>query len=66
MPVRINNLESNVTVVDSAPSGGISEREMERIVRTVLDRVREEQERIRRIGEETRITNTVSKQDIFN
>ena len=66
MPVRINNLESNVTVVDGEPSGQISAKEVERIVHIVLDRVREEQERNRRIDEETRITNTVIKRDIFD
>ena len=66
MPVRINNLESDVRVVEGEPSGIISENEIERIVRIVMERIKEEQDRMDRISEETRITNKVSKQDFFD
>lgn len=66
MPVRINNFESNVSVAESESSGMFSSNEIERIVRIVMERIREEQELRVRINEETRITNKVSKPDIFD
>ncbi len=66
MPVRINNLESDVRVMEGEPSKRLSENEIERIVRIVMERIREEQYRMERISEETRITNKVSKQDLFD
>lgn len=66
MPVKINNVESNVSVTEGEPSGAMSPNEVERIVRIVMERIREEQDRQQRIGDETRITNQVSRQDIFD
>lgn len=66
MPVRINNFESNVNVVGDRPSGGLSETEVEKIVQIVMERIQMEQDLLNRINEETKITNKVSKQDLFD
>ncbi|MEE9591594.1 MAG: hypothetical protein V3W26_03690 [Thermodesulfobacteriota bacterium] len=66
MPIKINNFESNVRMIDTESSGEISESYIEKIVSLVMQRISEEQDRQQRIGEETRITNKVSKQDIFD
>ena len=66
MPVRINNIESNVRMIESEPSGMFSDNEIERIAQIVMERIKEEQGRQDRIDEETRITNSASKQDLFD
>ncbi len=66
MPIKINNFESNISMEDKGTSGGMSENDIERIVDLVMQRISEEQDRQQRIGEETRITNSISKQDLFD
>ncbi len=66
MPIRINNVESNVRVAGDGVSGEVSASEVERIVRIVMERLKDEREHMDRINEETRITNKVSKQDLFD
>ncbi len=66
MPVRINNFESNIRVAESESSGTFSDNEIERIVLIVMERIKEEQNRMERIDQETRITNKVSKPDLFD
>ena len=66
MPVRINNIESNVSVAEGENSGGFSENQVERIVQLVMQRIKEEQDLQVRMDEETRITNKVSKKDLFD
>ena len=66
MPVRINNIESNVSVAEGENSGGFSENQVERIVQLVMQRLKEEQNLQVRMDEETRITNKVSKKDLFD
>lgn len=66
MPVRINNMETDVTVTDNDPSGAISEKDLNRIVNIVLNRIREEKALMERINEESGITNKVSKRDLFD
>ncbi len=66
MPIKINNFESNISMEDKGPSGEMSESYIEKIVDLVMQRISEEQDRQQRIGEETRITNSISKQDLFD
>ncbi len=66
MPIRINNFESNVRVTEKGTSGEITEDEIERIVDIVMQRIQEEQNLQDRISEETSITNTMTKKDLFD
>lgn len=68
MSVIINNMESNVKLgmVGDELSGRLPVSEVERIVRIVMERIKEEQDRMDKIAEETRITNKVSKPDLFD
>ena len=66
MPVKINNLESNINVIGDGSYGSISEEERENIIKIVMDRIREEQEQQERINAETKITNRSSKKDLFD
>ncbi len=66
MPIRINNFESNVRVTEKGTSGEITENEIERIVDIVMQRIQEEQNLQDRISEETSITNTMTKKDLFD
>lgn len=62
MPVKINNLESDVKVMDGEPSEKLLESDIENIVRKVIERIKE----VDRISEETKITNKVSKKELFD
>jgi hypothetical protein len=66
MPVRINNLESEIAIAGEGQAGGLADGEVERIVQLVMERIRDEQARMGRIDEETKITNKVSKPDLFD
>ena len=66
MPVRINNLESELTLTGGEASRNLSENEVDRIASIVMQRITEQQGRMQRIGEETKITNQVSKPDLFD
>ncbi len=64
MPVKINNLESDIHLTGGG--GSVSEADIEMIVQVVMDRFMEEKDRAQRIDDETRITNAVSKKDLFD
>jgi len=66
MPIKINNFESSVNIEGDGPAGGLSASEVERIVKIVMERIREEQGLQDRMNEETRITNKVSLPDLFD
>ena len=59
MPLRINELTSNVQVTGQEPR--LLEDQIERIVQVVLERVREDQDHQARVQEETTIRNGVSE-----
>ncbi|MBN2440642.1 MAG: hypothetical protein JXJ04_04835 [Spirochaetales bacterium] len=58
MPIRINELTSDVHIEGSETA--ISRRDIEMIVRIVMQRIREEQERGERIQGERTITDRAS------
>lgn len=66
MPVKINNIESDIRVTEGEPAGRLSAEEVERVVRLVMERMEEERRFRERINEETRITNGVSVKDLFD
>lgn len=66
MPVRINNVESDLLVADGESAGTLSAEELQRVVGIVMERIREERALDERIAEETAITNKVSRRSFFD
>lgn len=62
MPLKINNLESDVIVTEGETSARLMKSDIENIVREVMERIRA----LERIDEEAKITNMVSKKDFFD
>ena len=66
MPVKINNIDSTVGILGGERDSTLSPEEIERIVRIVLERLREEQALQARIEAEMEISNNVSKNEFFD
>lgn len=62
MPLKINNLESDVMVTEGEASDKLMKSDIENIVREVMKRIRA----LERISEEAKIVNMVSKKDFFD
>ena len=66
MPVKINNIDSTVGISGNGKEGALPPGEIERIVRIVMERIRDEQTLQSRIDTETEINNNVSKSEFFD
>jgi hypothetical protein len=66
MSVTINNLESDVTLTGGGSSPQLNDNDLERIAMRVMEKIREEQELMARVREETAISNSVSVPDTFD
>jgi len=64
MPIKINNMESDISLTTGDGEKGFSPETIERIVRMVLQRI-EKEKSMRGASAESRTSNTVLEFDMF-